>query len=78
MRPAALATGGIGGVVAWGGMAAPSPSPHAGGFLIAGAVILGAILGVVFGQPTIGVLAGTALGVAGALIVWLRDRGRRG
>ncbi len=59
-------------------MAAPTPSPHAGGALIAGAVILGAIVGVVLGQPTIGTLAGTALGIAGALLVWLRDRGRRG
>jgi hypothetical protein len=59
-------------------MASPTPSPNAGGFLIAGATILGAILGVVFGQPTIGTLVGAALGVAGALIVWLRDRARRG
>jgi hypothetical protein len=59
-------------------MAAPPSSPNAGGFLIAGAILVGAIAGVVLGQPTIGVLAGTALGIAGALIVWLRDRARRG
>jgi hypothetical protein len=59
-------------------MAAPPSSPNAGGCLIAGAVVVGAIAGAVLGQPTIGVLAGTALGVAGALIVWLRDRRRRG
>jgi hypothetical protein len=71
-------TGTIAGVVAWGGMASPTSSPNAGGFLIAGAVVVGAIAGVVLGQPTIGVLVGTALGIAGALIVWLRDRTRRG
>jgi hypothetical protein len=64
--------------MAWGGMAATPPSPNAGGFLIAGAILVGAIVGVVLHQPTIGILAGTALGIAGALIVWLRDRARRG
>jgi hypothetical protein len=59
-------------------MAAPTPSPNAGGFFIAGAIIVGAILGTIFRQPTIGTLAGAALGIAGALIVWLRDRRRRG
>jgi len=43
-----------------------------------GLVAVGAIVGVALRQPTIGVLVGTALGVAGALIVWLRDRARRG
>ena len=56
----------------------PSPSPNAGGFLIAAAVVIGALIGTLLGQPTIGVLAGTATGVAAALIVWLRDRARRG
>ena len=64
--------------MAWGAMASSTPSPNAGGFLIAGAILVGAIAGVALGQPTIGILAGTALGVAGALIVWLRDRARRG
>jgi hypothetical protein len=76
--PGRSATGTIGGAVAWGGMAEPPSSPNAGGFLIAGAIVVGAIVGVVLGEPTIGTLAGTALGIAGALIVWLRDRARRG
>jgi hypothetical protein len=59
-------------------MAGPRSSPNAGGFFIAGAILVGAIVGVVLGQPTIGVLAGAALGIAAALIVWLRDRARRG
>ena len=71
-------TGVIGGAVAWGGMALPSPSPNAGGFFIAAGVVIGASAGVLLGQSTIGILAGTALGVAGALIVWLRNRTRRG
>jgi hypothetical protein len=58
-------------------MAAPPSSPVAGGFLIAGAITIGTIAGVVLGEPTIGILVGTASGVAGALIVWLRDRARR-
>lgn len=73
-----LATGGIGGGVAWGGMADSSPSPNAGGCFIAAAILLGAIIGVMRHQPTVGVLVGTAIGVAAALIVWLRDRVRRG
>ncbi len=78
MSRARAPTGTIAGTVAWGGMASPTPSPKSGGVLIAGAVVIGAIAGVLLGQPTIGVLVGTALGVAGALIVWLRDRARRG
>ena len=78
MSRACAPTGTIAGTVAWDGMASPTPSPKSGGFLIAGAVVIGAIAGGAFGQPTIGVLVGTALGVAGALIVWLRDRARRG
>jgi hypothetical protein len=76
--PASAPTGTIDGVMAWDVMASPRPSPNAGGFLIAGAILVGAIVGVALRQPTIGVLVGTALGVAGALIVWLRDRARRG
>lgn len=59
-------------------MASRKPSPNAGGFLIAAGVVIGALAGVIARQPTIGTLVGAALGVAGALIVWLRDRARRG
>ena len=65
-------------MVAWGGMAASPTHPKAGGFLIAAAILIGAVAGVVRHQPTIGILAGSALGIAGALIVWARDRARRG
>ena len=73
-----LATGGIDGGVAWGAMANSSPEPNGGGCLIAATILAGAIVGVVLRQPTIGILAGAALGIAGALIVWARDRARRG
>ncbi|MGK6322247.1 hypothetical protein ACMGDM_04100 [Sphingomonas sp. DT-51] len=54
---------------------APSPrSPLAGGFPIAALILGGTILGLVAGQPTIGFLAGLALGVAIALWLWWRDR----
>jgi hypothetical protein len=49
-------------------------SPAAGGCLIAIAVMLGVAVGLVFGQPTIGFLAGLALGVFAAIGVWWIDR----
>lgn len=52
--------------------------PKAGGALLALAIVAGAVLGVAFGQPTIGVLAGTAAGIAVAVALWLADRARRG
>jgi hypothetical protein len=63
--------------MAWGDMANPSSSPTAGGCLLAAAILLGALIGVSLGQPSIGILAGTAVGTAAALVVWLRDRARR-
>ena len=51
-----------------------SPPPRAAGALIAFSVIGGAIAGVMAGQPTIGTLAGFGIGVAAALLLWLRDR----
>ncbi|MEP6234346.1 hypothetical protein [Parasphingorhabdus sp.] len=56
-------------------MQADSPS-SAGGFLLAVGCIAGAIVGVFFGQPSIGFLAGLALGALGALAIWMRDRAR--
>lgn len=53
-----------------------SPPPRAAGALIAFSVIGGAVAGVVAGQPTIGTLAGFGIGVAAALLLWLRDRPR--
>lgn len=52
-----------------------SPS-SAGGFLLAVGCIAGAIVGVFLGQPSIGFLAGLALGAFGALAIWMRDRAK--
>ncbi|WP_198665823.1 MULTISPECIES: hypothetical protein [unclassified Sphingomonas] len=53
---------------------ADTPPSAAGGFLIAACSILGAGIGLAEGQVTIGFLAGLAIGSAGAVAIWLRDR----
>lgn len=58
-------------------MASPDTSPRAGGAILAVTVIAGAVIGVALQQPTIGTLAGLGLGVAIAIVIWLRDRARR-
>lgn len=55
-------------------MAPKSKSPMAGGFPIALGAIGGTVAGLVAHQPTIGFLAGLALGVIVALLIWWRDR----
>ncbi|MGR6327592.1 hypothetical protein ACU5AX_00850 [Sphingomonas sp. XXL09] len=50
------------------------PASAAGGVLVAACSILGAVIGLFEGQVTIGFLAGLAIGSAGAIAVWLRDR----
>jgi uncharacterized protein YqgC (DUF456 family) len=52
--------------------------PQAGGFILAAAILIGAVIGVFAGQPSIGVLAGTAFGIVATLLIWWRDRARRG
>lgn len=47
-----------------------------GGVLIALALIVGAILGTVYGEPSIGLVAGLGVGSLLALLLWLRDRRR--
>jgi len=49
----------------------------AGGFLIAAAVLIGAIAGVMLRQPSAGVVVGAVVGVALAALIWVRDK-RRG
>jgi hypothetical protein len=52
--------------------------PRAGGFLIAMTILVGTVAGGLKGQPTIGLLVGLGVGVAGATLLWLVDRRRRG
>ena len=48
--------------------------PRAGGALLAAAILIGAIGGVVVGQPSIGFLAGLGAGLLLLAAVWLLDR----
>ncbi len=47
----------------------------AGGFFIAALTMIGAVVGGLMGQPSIGFLAGLVLGVAIATLIWWRERG---
>jgi len=47
---------------------------RAGGFFIVIAILAGAVWGISAGNPMKGVLAGTAIGVAIAVAIWLLDR----
>ena len=55
----------------------PSRTPMAGGFLLALSVIAGVVIGMVKGQPSLGVVIGAGVGIALAAAVWLADRARR-
>lgn len=50
--------------------------PRAGGFLLAMCILVGAVIGTVWRQPSVGVIAGTAIGILIAVVLWLRDRTR--
>ena len=50
---------------------------RAGGIYLMILILGGFAWGVATGQAMLGVLAGTALGVAAALLFWLLDRRRR-
>ena len=47
---------------------------RSGGCLLAFSVLAGAFVGLIFGQPSIGFLAGSAIGLALVLGVFLLDR----
>jgi hypothetical protein len=53
----------------------PSHAPMAGGFLMAGGTLVGAIAGAAYGQSSLGFLLGLGLGALGALAIWWRERG---
>ena len=48
-------------------------NPRAGGFLIALAIIVGTVVGGLRGQPSLGLLAGAAVGLIGAALMWIVD-----
>ena len=52
------------------------PTSRAAGVAIALAVMIGALIGTIKGQPSIGVLAGFAVGAGIALLLWIADRKR--
>lgn len=49
---------------------------RSGGIFLTIGILAGAIWGVAVGDPMKGVLIGTGLGIAAALLVWLLDRRR--
>lgn len=48
-----------------------------GGVLIAMALIIGAIVGTIYGEPSIGLVIGLGAGILLAILLWLRDKRRR-
>jgi ABC-type uncharacterized transport system permease subunit len=48
----------------------------AGGSLLALSMVIGAVTGTIYGQPSLGFLAGVAVGALFLLLVWLLDRRR--
>ena len=55
----------------------PQRSGLAGGFFLMVAILVGTGWGIAQGNPLAGALTGTAIGVAAAVLLWLRDRRRR-
>ena len=56
-------------------MAEPgSTSGRAGGFILAMAILGGAVIGILMGEPSAGVVGGAALGTVIAIALWWRDR----
>lgn len=55
---------------------AETPAPRAAGALLALSIIAGAFIGVLCGESTIGILVGTAVGLAITIAFWWRERPR--
>jgi hypothetical protein len=53
-----------------------SRSTQAAGFILAISIMVGAVGGVIVGQPSIGFLAGLGAGVLISLLFWLNERRR--
>ena len=54
----------------------PRRTTMAGGVFFAFGVIAGVIIGTLYGQPSIGMIAGSGVGLLLVLLVWLIDRRR--
>jgi hypothetical protein len=52
----------------------PDPPRRAGGCLIAAGLVLGPVVGLLFGQVSLGLVIGFGLGVAAAVAMTLIDR----
>lgn len=56
-------------------MAETSPkTPRSAGVFLALAILAGTVIGIFQGEPSIGFLVGTGIGIAIAVAVWLLDR----
>lgn len=51
-----------------------SKNPAAGGALIAAGAVIGPVVGLFLGQPSIGLLVGVGIGGALAVLIWLCSR----
>ncbi len=52
-------------------------SPPAGGIFLALSVLLGPVIGAMFGEASLGFLIGLGVGLLALLLVWLNDKSRR-
>lgn len=50
------------------------PASRAAGFFIAVSILVGAVIGIAYGQPSLGTLIGAGAGILVSLLLWLRDR----
>ncbi|WP_066520190.1 hypothetical protein [Sphingobium cloacae] len=60
----------------WPLMTTGKNNPTGAGAIIALLILGGAIVGGLMGQPSAGLLVGAAIGLAIALLLWLRERGK--
>jgi hypothetical protein len=54
----------------------PPPPRRAGGCLIAAGLLIGPVVGIFFGQVSLGLVIGFGIGVAGAIALALADKRR--
>jgi uncharacterized protein YqgC (DUF456 family) len=59
----------------WQGSGMATSSPPAGGVFVALGAIVGAVIGLIYDQPSLGLVIGLAVGAAMALMIWWRSRG---